>query len=94
MRLSTRVARLATKAQTAGPGCATCGTWAPQVFLREGEEPRPERCQHCGRVVPIRLIRVYKVIESHPEGALPDGTAVMSSVELDNRAQPCEPVAT
>jgi hypothetical protein len=41
-------------------GCATCRRWPPcAIELRTGELSRPERCPHCQRDVPIRLIRRY-----------------------------------
>jgi hypothetical protein len=41
-------------------GCETCQMWGPVVFGdEEGRVSRPECCPGCGRLVPIKLLRVY-----------------------------------
>jgi hypothetical protein len=78
MRLRTRVAQLARMTQTAPSRCANCRTWSPVVFLRDGEDARPERCPICGRVAPIRLIRLYHLVQFDPTEPLFDGLSVLA----------------
>jgi hypothetical protein len=40
-----------------------CCGWTPQVFIRDQQRPRSEVCPECGRRVPIKLIRVYHLVE-------------------------------
>jgi hypothetical protein len=38
------------------PGCATCRGWTGVVLEGDDGTHRPERCPHCGRVVPATLV--------------------------------------
>ena len=51
--------RLATLEARAPAGCATCRHWYGVVFEDEaGDRTRPDGCPDCGRLVPVRLVRV------------------------------------
>jgi hypothetical protein len=62
--LKTRVNRLTGLTPSpAPPPCEACCGWTPQVFVRHDQPPRDEACPVCGRRVPIRLIRVYHLVD-------------------------------
>jgi hypothetical protein len=64
MRLTKRVDRLSGLAPSPAPTlCETCRGWSPQVFARDDQPLRDEACPVCGRRVPIRLIRIYHLVD-------------------------------
>ena len=75
-RLTTRVNRLAGRASSIAPfGCETYCDWTPRVFVTDHQLPRGEECAGCGRRVPIRLLRIYDLVDVNA-----------SDVELDHAA--------
>jgi hypothetical protein len=76
---------------TSPPSCATCRTWAPVVLLREGEEAHPEHYPTCGRIVPIRLVRVYELIQFDPTEPPPDVLAIFNDTDAEERLLPNNP---
>ena len=63
-RLTKRVERLIDIASRPVPqSCETCWGWTLQVVVNERQPPRGEDCPVYGRRVPIRLIRVYLLVD-------------------------------
>jgi hypothetical protein len=63
-KLKSRVNRLTGLSALPAPSpCEMCSGWSPQVFVRDDDLPRGEACPVCGRRVPIRLLRIYDLVD-------------------------------
>ena len=54
--------RLLNLERIAPAGCDHCKFWGVAAFCINDELPRPEYCPECDRHVPIKLVRVYRII--------------------------------
>ena len=44
------------------PGCEVCRFWGPSAHVFLDKPLRPERCPGCGRTVPIKWVREYRIV--------------------------------